>query len=61
MHGWIWKAKTHLELNKVTDVRDNKKGFYKYTCSKRKAGKNGPIVEWSRGLGDKAHEKRQST
>ncbi|GAB0207239.1 mitochondrial enolase superfamily member 1 [Grus japonensis] len=30
------KAKAHLELNLARDVKDNKKGFFKYISSKRK-------------------------
>ena len=29
------KAKVHLELNLARDVKDNKKGFFKYIGSKR--------------------------
>ena len=32
------KAKAHLELNLARDVKDNKKGFFKYISSKRKTG-----------------------
>ncbi|GAB0202578.1 mitochondrial enolase superfamily member 1 [Grus japonensis] len=34
------KAKTHLELNLARDVKDNKKGFFKYISSKRKTKEN---------------------
>ena len=30
------KAKAHLELNLVREVKDNKKGFFKYVSSERK-------------------------
>jgi len=30
------KAKVHLELNLARDVKDNKKGFFKYVSSKWK-------------------------
>jgi len=33
-------AKAHLELNLVRDVQNNKKGFFNYTSSKRKARDN---------------------
>ena len=33
------KAKAHLELNLARDVKDNKKGFFKYISSKRKTRK----------------------
>ena len=29
------KAKAHMELNLARDVRNNKKGFFKYISSKR--------------------------
>ncbi|GAB0206875.1 mitochondrial enolase superfamily member 1 [Grus japonensis] len=34
------KAKAHLELNLAMDVKDNKKGFFKYISSKRKTREN---------------------
>jgi len=34
------KAKIHLELSLVRDVKDKKKGFFKYISSKRKTSKN---------------------
>lgn len=34
------KAKAHLEFNLAGGVKDNKKGFFKYTRSKRKTRKN---------------------
>jgi len=34
------KAKAHLELNLARDVKDNKKGFFKYISSKRKTRDN---------------------
>jgi len=34
------KAKAHLELNLTRDVKDNKKGFFKYISSKRKTREN---------------------
>jgi len=39
------KAKVHLELNLARDVKDNKKGFFKYIGSKRKTRDNvGPLL-----------------
>lgn len=39
------KAKAHLELNLAKEIKDNKKGFFKYVNSKRKARENvGPIL-----------------
>ncbi|GAB0208125.1 mitochondrial enolase superfamily member 1 [Grus japonensis] len=39
------KAKAHLELNVARDVKDNKKGFFKYISSKRKTRENvGPLL-----------------
>ncbi|GAB0179468.1 mitochondrial enolase superfamily member 1 [Grus japonensis] len=34
------KAKAHLELNLARDVKDNKKGFFKYISRKRKTREN---------------------
>ncbi|GAB0204486.1 mitochondrial enolase superfamily member 1 [Grus japonensis] len=34
------KAKAHLELSLARDVKDNKKGFFKYISSKRKTREN---------------------
>ena len=52
------KAKTHLELNWVRDVKGNKKGFYKYTCSKRRAGKKvDPLLNGAGALVAKDMEK----
>ncbi|GAB0208357.1 mitochondrial enolase superfamily member 1 [Grus japonensis] len=39
------KTKAHLELNLAGDVKDNKKGFFKYISSKRKTRENvGPLL-----------------
>ncbi|GAB0204162.1 mitochondrial enolase superfamily member 1 [Grus japonensis] len=39
------KAKAHLELKLARDVKDNKKGFFKYIGSKRKTRENlGPLL-----------------
>ncbi|GAB0188533.1 mitochondrial enolase superfamily member 1 [Grus japonensis] len=39
------KAKAHLELNLARDVKENKKGFFKYISSKRKNRENvGPLL-----------------
>ncbi|GAB0206849.1 mitochondrial enolase superfamily member 1 [Grus japonensis] len=39
------KAKAPLELNLARDVKDNKKGFFKYISSKRKTRENvGPLL-----------------
>jgi len=40
------KAKAHLELNLTRDFKDNKKGFFNYISSKRKARDNvGPLLK----------------
>ena len=40
------KAKAHLELNLTRDVKDNKKGFFKYISSKWKTRENvGPLLK----------------
>ncbi|PKU46210.1 hypothetical protein llap_3484 [Limosa lapponica baueri] len=39
------RAKAHLELNLARDVKDKKKGLFKYVRSKRKARENvGPLL-----------------
>jgi len=39
------KAKAHLELKVARDVKNNKKGFFNYISSKRKARDNmGPLL-----------------
>ncbi|GAB0204970.1 mitochondrial enolase superfamily member 1 [Grus japonensis] len=39
------KARAHLELNLARDVKDKKKGFFKYISSKRKTRENvGPLL-----------------
>ncbi|GAB0208405.1 mitochondrial enolase superfamily member 1 [Grus japonensis] len=38
--GATRKAKAHLELNLAGEVKDNKKGFFKYISSKRKTKEN---------------------
>lgn len=58
MNECMKKAKTHLELNLVQDLKGNKKGFYNYTCSKRRAGKNAdPLLNGARVR----HVKEQSS
>jgi len=50
----VRKARADLEINLVRNVKDNKKGFYKYIKSKREMrGKYGPAPEWVREMGDK--------
>ena len=43
------KVKAQLELNLARDVKDNKKGFFKYISSKRKTGEN--VSRLLNGLG----------
>lgn len=43
------KAKAHLELNLVRDVKDNKKGLFKYISRKKKTGEN--IIPLLNGAG----------
>ncbi|PKK34045.1 INO80 complex subunit C [Columba livia] len=41
----VSEAKFHLELNLAKDIKDNKKGFFKYISSKRKVRENvGPLL-----------------
>lgn len=47
----VKKAKDHLELNLTEDIKDNKKGFSKYTVNKRKTKENvlngtGALMTW---------------
>ncbi|GAB0207732.1 hypothetical protein GRJ2_003238900 [Grus japonensis] len=43
--GATRKAKAHLELNLAGEVKDNKKGFFKYISSKRTTRENvGPLL-----------------
>jgi len=40
------KAKVHLEFSMAKEVKDNKKGFFKYVISKRKTRENvDPLLE----------------
>jgi len=43
------KAKAHLELNLARDVKNNKKGFFSYISSKRKA--RGNVGPWLNDVG----------
>ncbi|GAB0206869.1 mitochondrial enolase superfamily member 1 [Grus japonensis] len=40
MQRHVRKGKAQMELNLARDVKDNKKGFYKYISDKRKAREN---------------------
>ena len=41
----VRKAEAHLELNLARDVKDNKKGFFKYISSNQKTRENvGPLL-----------------
>ncbi|GAB0209695.1 mitochondrial enolase superfamily member 1 [Grus japonensis] len=52
------KAKAHLELNLAGDVKDNKKGFFKYISSKRKTRENvGPLLNEPSGIPDPGGDK----
>lgn len=42
----IRKAKAHLELNLVKNMKDNKKGFFKYINDKR------PATKWRSNPGE---------
>uniref|UniRef100_A0A8B9PUS7 Immunoglobulin C1-set domain-containing protein n=1 Tax=Apteryx owenii TaxID=8824 RepID=A0A8B9PUS7_APTOW len=54
------KAKAHLELNVASDVKDNKKGFFKYIGSKRKTRENvGPLLNGVGALVTKDAEKAE--
>uniref|UniRef100_A0A8B9PGQ4 Reverse transcriptase domain-containing protein n=1 Tax=Apteryx owenii TaxID=8824 RepID=A0A8B9PGQ4_APTOW len=54
------KAKARLELNLARDVKDNKKGFFKYISSKRKTRENvGPLLNGVGALVTKDAEKAE--
>ena len=50
----IRKAKAQMELNLARDVKDNKKGFYRYIGRKRQAKESGPPLggrgHWGAGF-----------
>ena len=41
----IRKAKAQMELNLARDVKDNKKGFYRYISRRRQAKESSPSEE----------------
>ena len=41
----IRKAKAQMELNLARDVKDNKKGFYRYIGRRRQAKESSPSEE----------------
>ena len=41
----IRKAKAQMEMNLVRDVKDNKKGFYRYIGRRRQAKESSPSEE----------------
>jgi len=54
------KAKVHLELNLARDVKDNKKGFFNYSSTKRKTRDNvGPLLNEVSALVTEDAEKAQ--
>ena len=54
------KAKAWLELKLARDVKDNKKGFYKYVNSKRKTRENvGPLLNEAGALVTEDTEKAE--
>jgi len=54
------KAKVHLELNLARDVKNNKRGFFNYISSKRKARDNvGPLLNEVGGLVTEDTEKAE--
>jgi len=56
------KAKVHLESNLARNVKDNKKGFFKYISSKRKARDNvGPAAERGECPGDGGYREDRVT
>ncbi|KAK4827148.1 hypothetical protein QYF61_015102 [Mycteria americana] len=56
----VRKAKADLELSLARDVKDNKKGFYKFINSKRKTKENmGPLLNVARELVTNGTEKAE--
>ena len=56
----IRKAKTHLELNLATAVKDNKKCFYKYINTKRRTKENlHPLLDAGGNLVTRDEEKAE--
>ncbi|KFQ45895.1 hypothetical protein N333_10923, partial [Nestor notabilis] len=48
---WGRKAKAHLELNLARDIKNNRKGFYRYVANKRQTRDNmGPLRKLSAEL-----------
>lgn len=55
---WVSKVKAYLELNTVREVKGIKKGFYRYSSSKRKIQENvGPLINGARNVVKKDMEK----
>lgn len=48
---WTRKTKMNLELNLPKDVKDNKKGFFKYINNKRKTKDLGLLLNGGRDPG----------
>ncbi|NXA67808.1 RTBS polymerase, partial [Mohoua ochrocephala] len=57
----VRKAKAHLELSLVRDIKDNKKGFYKKISSKRKIRKNVGLLLNYRCPGNGRHREGRIT
>jgi len=56
----IRKAKAQLELRLATVVRDNKKCFYKYTNTKKRAKENlHPLLDAGGNIGNKDEKKAE--
>ncbi|KAK4821021.1 hypothetical protein QYF61_012050 [Mycteria americana] len=55
----ISKNKTNLELNLLSDVRDDNKGFYRYIMSRRKTRKKVGLL--LRGAGDMVTKDMEET
>lgn len=55
------KDEVHLELNLAKDVNDSKKGFFKYTNTKRKTkGNVGPLLNGAATLVTEDAEKAEA-
>ncbi len=56
----IRKAKAQKELNLARDVKNNKKGFYRYACRRRQTKENvPPLIDEDRAVASSDMEKAE--
>lgn len=51
----VKQTKVHVNLKLVKDVKDNRKGLYKYNGGKRKS-KEHAVTQWAGEISDQGHE-----